>query len=88
MFTVATVIATITYWKIKRYFVAGLVSILCSPIVFLILCVFQAGVPQRASPSDFLIFAFMSLPSSVIVGLVFAILRRVKATVADKLRTG
>jgi len=77
MFAVAFAVAALTHWKVKKILLASAVSTIVSPVVFLLVSIFQAGLPEQFSPTDILVLSGMALPPSLVVGLVFYISRRI-----------
>ncbi len=77
MFAVAVAVAAFAHWKVKKFILASAVSTIVSPVVFLIVSIFQGGLPEKFSPTDILVLSGMALPPALVVGLVFYISRRV-----------
>jgi hypothetical protein len=79
MFATACVTAAAVHWRVRRYFVAVAVTVLVAPIAFVVVCILQAGMPTSFQLSHLLLFAGMSLPFAIAIGLPFIIVRRLRA---------
>lgn len=79
MFGVAGLIAVFAHWRLKNFFLASLISVVISPFAFFAVSALHDGLPKHAVWSDLLVLSAMAVPPTIIVGLVFWLLRwRVK----------
>lgn len=60
----------------RGFWRACLVSAVAAPLVFLVICLFQAGVPDDLGPVAFLLFGGFALLVALMVSSVAAIARR------------
>jgi VIT1/CCC1 family predicted Fe2+/Mn2+ transporter len=79
MFGVAVLIATFVHWRLKNIILASFISLVISPFAFFAVSALHDGLPKHAAWSDLLVLGAMAVPPTIIVGLVFWLLRwRVK----------
>ena len=73
---ISLIVATLCHWRIRGFWLASVASAIFTPLVFLVVCLVQAGVPDSLGPSAFLLFGGFALLVALAVGVVASIARR------------
>jgi hypothetical protein len=76
LLAVAATVSAFIHWRLPKYLVACGASAIVSPVVFVLVCALQAGLPPVALP-HVAFFAAVSLLVSVVVGLAFLVPRTI-----------
>lgn len=73
---IALAVAAACHWRFRGFWRASLASAVMTPVLFLIACVLQAGLPDPLEPKALLLFAGYALLVAILVGMVAALTRR------------
>jgi hypothetical protein len=73
---IALAVAAACHWRIRGFWRACLVSAVVTPVLFLIACVLQAGLPDPLEPKALLLFSGYALMVAIVMGMVAALARR------------
>jgi len=75
---IALAVAVVSHWRIQRFWRASLLSAVLAPILFLLACILQTGVPNPLLPVAFAYFTGFALLVAVVVGMAFSLWRRLQ----------
>ena len=73
---ISLIVAILCHRRIRGFWRASLASAVVTPLIFLVACLLQAGVPDSLGPMAFLLFAGFALLVALAVGGTASIARR------------
>lgn len=72
---VAVVMAALTHWRIRNFWLASVTSGIATFAVFYVTCLLQAGPPEPTGAKAFALFAGFGFVVAIVAGLVGKVLR-------------
>ena len=73
MFAVAGAVAACSYSLVRSCLLATALAVAFGPLVFVLVCWLFGQPPQRVSANDFVVLGAMSVPPTLVVGVLFKI---------------
>ena len=75
LFVIAIVMAVVTHWRIRSFWLASVASGVATFVVFYVVCFLQAGPPEPTGTKAFALFAGFGFIVAVVAGLAAKVLR-------------